>query len=202
VDELKAAYQKANEAALAQAVKDGLITQSQADQLKANGKAFPFDGRRTGVLKQKGLDYDTFLAQALGITVDQLQAAYAKAYDAQIDQAVTDGKLTQDQADLMKGQRALFADPAFKASMQTSFEAAVKQAVSSGVITQAQADAILKAQSEKGTGMGMPFMGFSGGGHGMGGRLGGPGWGGQSRAPKSGGQANPNSPAVTPETNY
>ena len=89
----------------------------------------------------------------MGITTDELQAAYTKAAEARIDQAVADGKLTQEQADLMKGQRALSADQSFKSAMQTAFEAAVKQAVSSGVITQAQADLILQAASQKGDGM-------------------------------------------------
>ena len=40
----------------------------------------------------------------------------------------------------MKGQRALYADKSFQASMQTAFDTAVKQAVSDGVITQTQAD--------------------------------------------------------------
>ena len=168
VDELTAAYEKANEAALAQAVKDGLITQAQADQLKTDGQAFPFGGRWMGWLKQQGVDYDALLADALGITVEKLQAAYTQAEDARIDQAVTDGKLTQDQADLMKGQRALDANQSFKSAMQTAFEAAVKKAVSDGVITQAQADLILNAIGQRGNGMdmGLPFMGGPGGRHG------------------------------------
>jgi hypothetical protein len=206
VDEMNAVYQKANEAALAQAVTDGLITQAQADQLKANGEAFPFGGRWAGWLKQQGIDYDTFLAQALGITVEKLQAAYLQAFNTQIDQSVTDGQLTQDQANLMKGEHALFANQTFKTSIQTAFESAVKQAVTDGVITQVQADAILKAQSEKGSGMVIPFMGFPGGGHHMGGRQVGPGWGGQPPAPNSGGQTIPYppvaTPAATPATNY
>ena len=175
-DELTAAYTKANEAALAQAVKDGLITQAQADQLKSDGQPFHFGGRWMGWLKQQGVDYDALLADALGITVEKLQAAYTQAENARLDQAVTDGKLTQEQADLMKGQRLLYADQSFKSAMQTAFEAAVKQAVSSGVITQAQADLILKAVSQQGAGIGLPFMGGPDGGHrGHGG--GGPGFG-------------------------
>jgi hypothetical protein len=200
VDQLTTAYQKANDAALAQAVTDGLITQTQADQLKTQGEAFPFGGRWMGWLKQQGVDYDKFLAQALGITTDDLQAAYTKAADARIDQAVTDGKLTQEQADLMKAQRALSANQSFKSAIQTAFEAAVKQAVSDGVITQAQADLILQAASQKGDGMGAPFMG---GGHGDGGHGGGPGFGEPGFGPDNGGQpANPapSAPAVTPSS--
>ncbi len=202
-DELTAACQKASDAALAQAVTDGLITQAQADEFKINGEAFPFGGRWMGWLKQQGVDYDALLAQALGITTDQLQAAYTKAADARIDQAVTDGKLSQEQADLMKGQRALSADQSFKSAMQTAFEAAVKQAVSGGVITQAQADLILQAASQKGEGMSGFMMGGPGGGHGHGGFGGGPASGEPGFVPDNGGQpANPapSVPAATPSS--
>jgi hypothetical protein len=155
-DELNTAYQAANAAMLKQAVADGLITQAQADEITANGSAFPLGGRWADWLNQKGLDYNTFLADALGITVDKLQAAYLQAYNARIDQAVTNGNLTQEQADLMKGQRALYTNSTFQASMQSAFVSAVNQAVSDGVITQAQADQILA------NGSGMNFAGPKG----------------------------------------
>ena len=185
-DQLAAAYQKANQAALDQAVAKGLITQAQADQLKTNGSAFPFGGRWEGWLSANGIDYQALLADALGITVDKLQAAYTQAFNARVDQAVKDGRLSQDQADLVKGQHALFANAGFQTAMKSAFEAAVKQAVSSGVITQAQADQILKSQDDdfapggwfgKGMGgmFGAPEMGMDGR-HGP--RGGGPGgWG-------------------------
>ena len=74
-DELTAAYEKANQAALEKAVADGLITQAQADELQQNGQSFPFGGRWSGWLSQKGIDYEALLADALGISVDELQAA-------------------------------------------------------------------------------------------------------------------------------
>ncbi|HBY95425.1 MAG: hypothetical protein M5U01_42430 [Ardenticatenaceae bacterium] len=52
-------------------------------------------------------NYDELLAQALGITVDQLTAAQAKARSAAIDQAVAQGAITQEQADLLKARLAL-----------------------------------------------------------------------------------------------
>ena len=45
VDELESAIQTARQAALAQAVEDGLITQAQADALTETGRAFPFGDR-------------------------------------------------------------------------------------------------------------------------------------------------------------
>jgi hypothetical protein len=174
-DQLSAAYQTANQAALKQAVDQGLITQAQADEITANNSAFPLGGRWADWLSQKGIDFDALLANALGITVDKLQAAYLQAYNTRIDQAVTDGNLTQAQADLMKGQNALYANKAFQSAMQSAYESAVKQAVTDGVITQAQADQILA------NGSGMNFLGPKGmgdqgmGGRGMGGSRGGHG---------------------------
>jgi len=178
-DQLNTADQTATSAALKQAVEQGVITQAQADQITANGLAFPFDGHWGGFLSQSGIDFDAQLAAALGITVDKLQAAYLQAFNARIDAAVTNGSLTQAQADLEKGQYALSKDKSFQTSMQSAYQNTVKQAVTDGVITQAQADAILK------NGLSMGFGGFKGmgGPHGLGGSgrdhgfgpLGGPG---------------------------
>jgi hypothetical protein len=168
VDELTAAYDEAYSTALSQAVSDGLITQAQADQLADNGIAFPFGGRWEGFLLQNGIDFNTFLAEALNISIEELKSAYQTATYARIDQAVTNGKLTQEQADLMKGRSALFNDTTFQSSMKSAFTGAVNQAVTSGVITQSQADQIL---SDSGNFLkpGMGGIGGPGGRHGHGG---------------------------------
>ncbi len=155
VDALNTAYQSAYSAALKDAVSQGLITQAQADQLTANGTAFPFGDRWDSWLTQNGIDFNTYLADALGISVDQLKAAYLTAYNTNIDQAVTDGNLSQTQADLLKGRYALYNDSTFQSSMQSAYTSAVNAAVASGVITQAQADQILSNSSN----MFMPDMG-------------------------------------------
>ncbi len=147
LDELNTAYQTAYSNALKDAVSQGLITQAQADQLTSNGNAFPFGNRWDGWLSQNGIDFNTYLAEALGISVDTLKAAYQSAYNANIDQMVTDGTLSQDQADLMKGEYALYNNSTFQTSMQTAYSSAVNAAVSAGVITQAQADQILSNSS-------------------------------------------------------
>jgi polyhydroxyalkanoate synthesis regulator phasin len=194
VDELSTAQQNAYAAALKQAVEQGLITQAQADQLSANGSAFPFGGRWDAWLSQNGIDFNALLADALGITVDKLEAAYTQAYNARIDQAVADGNLTQEQADLMKGQRAVYADKTFQASMQTAFEDAVKQAVSDSVITQAQADLILQNQA----GMGFGGPGGFGGAHGFGPLDGGRGFGPHNWMGGGPNQTVPAAPTATP----
>jgi len=149
VDDLSAARQEAYQAGLAQALEQGLITQTQADELATDGEAFPMGGRWQAWLSENGIDFQALFAEALGITVEQLEEAKTQAFNAQIDQAVTDGTLTQEQADLMKGQRALQSNDAYQASMQAAYEAAVEQAVADGVITQAQADQLL-ANAETG----------------------------------------------------
>jgi hypothetical protein len=166
-DALNTAYQNAYSAALKDAVTKGLITQAQADQLTTNGKAFPFGNRWDSWLTQNGIDFNTYLADALSISVDKLKAAYQTAYNTNIDQMVTNGNLTQQQADLMKGEYALYNDNTFQSSMKSAFSSAVNAAVTSGVITQSQADQILSNSSNMFmTGMG--GWGGHGGTHGHG----------------------------------
>lgn len=162
VEKLQGAYQTANTEALKEAVSKSLLTQAQADQMAANGlsnrplRGFEISGT-------SGVDYNALLANALGITTDQLQAARQQVETARLDAAVTSGQLTQAQADEIKARDALSGNAAFQASMKTAFEAAVKQAVTDGVITQAQADLIINNST------GMNFLGGPGGHGGRGG---------------------------------
>jgi hypothetical protein len=169
VDALTSAYQAAYSSALNDAVTQGLITQAQADQLTTNGNAFPFGNRWDSWLTQNGIDLNTYLADALGISADTLKTAYQTAYYTNIDQMVTDGNLSQQQADLMKGEYALYNNSTFQSSMQSAFTSAVNAAVSSGVITQNQADQILSKSSN----MFMPGLDDWGGHSGPHGRGGG-----------------------------
>jgi hypothetical protein len=101
VDELTAAQQKAKEAAITQALDQGLITQAQADQMRSTdrlGMNMHFGGRMLG---SSTIDFRALLADALGITVDELTAAQQAAHEARLAQAVADGTITQEQADLM-----------------------------------------------------------------------------------------------------
>jgi hypothetical protein len=199
-DKLTAAYATATDAALKEAVTKGLITQTQADQFKTRTGS----GGDFGLFAKNGVDYHAFLANALGITVEKLQAAYLTAFNAGIDRAVTSGKLTQAQADSMKGRYALSASARFQSAMQTAFQAAVQQAVTDGTITQAQADEILK--NSAGAGFGLEGRGGMGGFEKMGGKhggMGGPGGkgpeGGFGGRPGRGGNGtNPAAPQPTP----
>jgi len=174
---LQAAYETANTKALKLAVEQGLITQAQADEITARGLSNgPIGGHKHLFSVDDGnssIDYNALLAEALGISSDELTSAYLTAYTTAINQAVTDGTLTQAQADLLIGRAALAADATFQSSIQAAYEAALQQAVTAGVITQAQADALLQAQQNQ-TGRGLFNLSDDfGGRHGHGGSRGG-----------------------------
>jgi hypothetical protein len=160
VEELQAAREEARAAVLEQAIADGLITQAQADEIGSGEHTFLLQGHLSRWLSENGIDYQAYLADALGITVEELQAARDQAFTDNINQAVADGTLTQERADLILGRNALAQDSTFQSAMQSAFEAAVNQAVASGVITQAQADQILVNSSGNWVG------GIGGHGHG------------------------------------
>ena len=153
-EELQAAYERANEAAINQAVDAGLITQAQADAMNARGALMPFGGRFTPWLAENGIDFEALLAEELDITVEELQAAQAEAADLRLDATVESGELTQEEADLIRARQALIESESFQSTMRAALENAVSQAVESGLLSQAQADLILERLAE--------FDGFGG----------------------------------------
>jgi hypothetical protein len=187
-EDLKAAYLEAANTAIDQAVEQDLLTQTQADNLRqrlesasANGYGFRLGVR--GFFNSDTIDGQALLADALGISFEELQTAYADAESAALAQAVDNGQLTQEQADLMAARRAF---QEYVRSQQQSYEELVQAAVDAGAITQAQADLLLENQQFfRGHGFGkggdfapgmnggmMPGMGGRGmdGGRGMNGR--------------------------------
>lgn len=148
VEELDAAREvartKAADEALAQAVTDGKLTQAQANALKELQSLG--NGRLMARLPMVG-NYDTHLAEALGVTEEQLEAARDAAHQAGIEQAVADGTITQEQADEMLTRLAL--KDYVQAEMETAFETAIQNAVADGVITQEQADEILSQEQNR-----------------------------------------------------
>lgn len=135
-EELQAAREQANQAALEQAVAEGLITQEQADEMAAR--------KQTAEALQSYLGRDVLLAKALGMTVEELQAAY------------DDGKSLSD----LLSERGLDA-VTVRENMQAAHETALAQAVEDGVITQEQADEMSDRMLMGGPGM----RGFGGRGH-------------------------------------
>lgn len=123
VDELEAAQTAVQETMLAQLVEDGTITQEQLDEMLAmqalRGVAqdiFSQDDAQVVIAEQLGLTVEDLaaahddgtrisdLADAQGIDMDTLMTAVSDARTAAFEQAVTDGLLTQEQADLLLSQ--------------------------------------------------------------------------------------------------
>jgi polyhydroxyalkanoate synthesis regulator phasin len=155
VEDLQAAYEAVRETLIQQAVDDGTLTQEQADALLSGERpegAPPegerLEGARPGPRGGIGFhagdaDANALLADQLGITVDELEAAQQEAHDAVIAQAVEDGTITQEQADLMQARRAVQSYVAD--AMAAAYEDGVQQALADGAITQAQADQLLES---------------------------------------------------------
>lgn len=175
--ELQQARKDAFEKAVDQALENGALTQAQADRLKAgNGNGWGLLARYLSNEELAKLDETALFADALGVSVEELNAAYAKLRSENLADLVESGKLTQEQADLMSAHEALMQSEEFQADVKAGIEAAIQNAVKAGTISQAQADALL-AQLESSNGLG---MGFGRMGNGMFDRKGmmGPGFGG------------------------
>ncbi len=167
-------FQAAREAAVKQAVADGVITRAQADWMLAHeGRQGKFGGFGLRGPAKEGPLHDLMqaeLAKALGLTTDELAA--------RIEAGETPYQIAESQGKTADEISALF---------QTAREAALKQAVTDGVITQAQADWMLAHP-------GGPCQGGFGPGRGP--RSGNPGGFGPGRQTPGGVSPNENTPAV------
>lgn len=207
-EDLQAAKDAAWQKIIDQALEQGLITQSQADAMKDNssGKGLRYRGLFQWIL-EGGVDYNAALADELGITVDELNAARQKAMELRLADAVADGDITQEQADLMKAQQAVKSYIDHDALLANAlgitvdelqaarenkkglsqlmddlglsredvqekylngYREAVQKAVSDGVITQEQADLLIQHVQDNGLRFGGKGFGFGRHGFGMG----------------------------------
>lgn len=111
VEELEAAFETARTAAIEQAVEEGLITQEQADEMLVWGgighKGFGLFGRKPHEVSGSTIDENALLADALGISVEELQTARDEANQAAIEQAIAEGLITQEQIDEMQARKTL-----------------------------------------------------------------------------------------------
>ena len=183
LEALQTAQQVARIAMIDQAVADGLLTEAQGEQMKLLGGGFGRGGRF-------GHDEDQYLADALGISVEELQSAELTSYATELAAAVEAGAITQEQADLMLARQAAqnYVDQdALHSAAQAVYEDALAAAVADGAITQAQADALLAQFATQSFGFGL--HGF--GGHGGRGGRGGPGGFGLNTLPDSTPQTTP-----------
>lgn len=134
VEALEAAQEEARNMAIEQAVKDGLITQEQADEILSRDRE---GGGRPRPMMGFG-EQSSYLADALGISLTELADAQEQARETVLAQAIEDGKLTQDQADLLRAGSAI--RDYIAEAIGGAFDEALQNAVADGVITQAQAD--------------------------------------------------------------
>jgi polyhydroxyalkanoate synthesis regulator phasin len=153
VEELQAAQETVRNNLIDQAVANGDITQEQADQLKAGERVRVPGLKMYGMKGDDAVAHEALLADALGITVDELDAAKSAARDAALADALANGDLTQEQVDLMAAHQAFrdylreqYADERPTATM----EALIGEAVDAGAITQEQADLLLSAPAQMG----------------------------------------------------
>ncbi len=166
VEELNAARQAAKETVLQQLVADGTITQAQADAILSG------EGLRSIGPLMLHEEMQAVIADALGITVAELEAAHAEGK-----------RLPELAAELGVALEDV------QTAVQAAHEAAIQQAVEDGLITQEQADWMRQRHNNgmsMGMGMGMPGGGPRGGHHGGQGGFGG------GFSPRGGGQGNGN----------
>ncbi len=130
IETVKAAAEAAKEEAVNQAVADGTLTQEQADHI-LSGEGRGGRGGRSG----KFGGNSEALADALGMTVEELQAAK--------DEGLTLEEIAEQQGTTIEDVRA---------AMQSAKEEAINQAVADGTLTQEQADSILSGEGRGGRG--------------------------------------------------
>ncbi len=155
---LTAAQEEARIALIDQAVADGHLTAEEGETMKA-------DGSRLRNSSQYGYDKNQFLADALGVSLETLEAAQLEVYEAELAARVAAGDLTQEEADLKLAQKAAagYIDTAsINTQVRAAQEAAIAAALDDGAITQAQADALLAYLDANP----YSFSGFNGRGHG------------------------------------
>jgi hypothetical protein len=133
VEELQAAREEAQSAAMAQALEDGVFTQEQLDMMQA-----------MQALKDY-IDPQSILDEALGISPDQLQAY--KDEGLSMSEILDELGLTAAEV---------------RESVQAAHQNAVMQAIDDGVITQAQADQLQNGAFGKCGGFGRGFGGRGG----------------------------------------
>lgn len=159
VEELETAHTTVRDVLIDQAVADGTITQEQADQIKA-GERVRVPGLRMKGNADGDVDRDVLLADALGISVDELDAAKESAREAAIADALANGDITQEQVDAMAAKETLrtyLQDTYGVERPNATMAELIQEAVDAGAITQAQAD-LLDTLGER--------MGPGGRGHG------------------------------------
>lgn len=112
VEELEAAQESAQEAAIAQAVEDGDLTQEEADQLLAHQALRSYIDPRALMAQVLGITEEQLAEKPMhewietqGLDIDTFHEQMQAAHEDALAQAVADGAITQEQADaLLSGE--------------------------------------------------------------------------------------------------
>lgn len=160
VEDLNAAQEDAFMSAVDAALESEYITASQAETLKAGNGSFRTLFRYLNKTERAEFDQDLYLAEALGISESELEAAYDAIKQARIDQLVADGIITQAQADLQAAYAALRQSTTFAESMKQAITEAINAEVAVGTLTQAQADLLIANLDEMPMRFGMGVRGL------------------------------------------
>ncbi len=108
VEKLQAARETARTRAMDQALADGQITQEQYDEYQTHEALQPYLDRETLMAAALGISVDNLGDKSLSEWLDELgldreafQTKLQEAHDAAVQQAVSDGVITQEQADAL-----------------------------------------------------------------------------------------------------
>lgn len=166
VEEVEAAFAAVRVAVIEQAVADGEMTQEEADAILSGENGGRGNRGRIG-----GHDNVDLLAEELGVTVEELEAAQEEIKAARLAEKVESGELTQEEADYIQAKHVvrdyIEADEASEVD-EAAIEAGIADALADGAITQDQADQMLEDLENGEFGKGGRRGGSHGGKRGMG----------------------------------
>ena len=110
LEDLQDAQEAVRIEAIDVALEEGLITEEQAERMKEGrlGRGGGPGLGQPGKPPQDGkIDFDALLADELNISVDELIDAREQARQDGIEQALADGKITEEQLEMMEARKAL-----------------------------------------------------------------------------------------------
>ena len=143
VEEWQEAKKSAFTSAVDAALQAEYITETQAETLKSGDPRFRALYQLLSDAQKEEFAKTIFLAEALGISESELESIYDTVQQAQIDQSVDKGELSQVAGDLRDALLALQQSSTFAESFTQAITDAINAEVDAGTITQTQADLLL-----------------------------------------------------------
>ena len=154
VEELQTAKETAHEAAIAQAVEDGTITQEQADAMADGGDK----GRGgKGGRHVPGSNYNALLAEALGITTEEIETAQQSVRETLVSERPDNSGTREARSSIQTYLEDAVEQANLNELYQQAYQDAVEAALADEAITEDQAALLLEN---------LPSFGHGFGGHG------------------------------------